>query len=384
MAAIGILSIPGQFGLPPLVTREVAAALPSADSGLIRGVVSWATRFSWGVSLVIAMLTTICALAYSVTAQGEVAKALLYGAMLVPFMTITRVIGGALRGLHLIVLGQIPDGIVRPLLNVVLLLLLFSFVKRPTAAEAMAAGVVAAAFSFCTARRILARNLPTGEARRAVGDAKRWIGSAIPLALTNGLRALEGNVGVLFLGFMATEADAGYFRLAVALAVLFSTPTTLVGNTVIPIFARLFAADDLRTLQRVVTHAARAQFGGVLLVSAPFFVAPRLLLTTLFGANYAPAASVVVLIAVAQLISTAFGPNGNLLNMTGHERRVNFALAISLTINVVTTAALIPLLGLTGAAWAWILGTFAWNLVAWQFARKFLGINTFILARARA
>ena len=379
MAAIGVLSIPGQFGLPRLVIREVAAALPLGDAGVIRGITSWAAKFSWSVSGVIALLTAISALAYSLTEQGDVAKALLFGALLVPLMTLTRVTGASLQGLHWTVLGQIPDGVVRPLMSSILLLLLFSSVAHPTAADAMAATVIAAGCSFITARRLLAWKLPEGDTRRNVASVRKWIGSAIPLALTSGVRSLEGQLGVLFLGFLGTEIDAGYFRLAMSIAVLLSVPVTLVNSSILPVFARLSAAGETRKLQRVVTHAARAQFAGVFLVSVPFFIAAKPLIKILFGANFVPAGGVLVLIAVAQLISTAFGPNGHLLNMTGHERKMNLVVSISLLTNVVGAAGLVPLLGLTGAAWSWIVATFAWNVLAWAFARKLLGINTFIL-----
>jgi O-antigen/teichoic acid export membrane protein len=379
MAAVTILSVPGQFGLPRLVLREVAAALPSGNVGRIRGITSWASRFSWWISAVVAVLTAICAFAYSLGAQGEVAKALLVGAILIPLMTLTRVTGGALQGLHWPVLGQLPDGVVRPLVCSIALFLLFALVDRPTASDAMAVGAIAAGCSFLMARRLLAWKLPQGETERGVGDVRKWIGSAIPLALTSGIRTLEGQLGVLFLGFLATEAEAGYFRLAMSIAVLLSMPITLVSNSVIPVFARLFAAGDRPKLQRVVTHAGRAQFGGVLLVSLPLFLAAKPLISLLFGARYAVAAGPVVLIAVAQLISTAFGPNGHLLNMTRHERRVNVIVLISVAVNAATSAALIPIFGLTGAAWGWIVATFVWNLLAWHWARKHVGVDTFIV-----
>jgi O-antigen/teichoic acid export membrane protein len=379
MAAVAILSVPGQFGLPRLVLREVAAVLPSGNVGRIRGITSWASRFSWWLSAAIAVLTAICAFAYSLSSQGEVAKALLIGAILIPLLTLTRVTGGALQGLHWPVLGQIPDGVVRPLVSVIALFLLFALVEHPSASEAMVAGALAAACSFLAARSLLAWKLPKGETERGVGDARKWIGSAIPLALTSGIRTLEAQLGVLFLGFLATEAEAGYFRLAMSIAILLSVPITLVNNSVIPVFARLFAAGDLPKLQRVVTHAARAQFGGVLLVSLPLFVAAKPVISILFGARYAAAAGPVLLIAVAQLISTAFGPSGNLLNMTRHERRVNVIVLISLLVNAVTCAILIPLVGLTGAAWAWIAATFVWNLISWYWARRLIGVDTLIL-----
>jgi O-antigen/teichoic acid export membrane protein len=380
MAAVGILSIPGQFGLPQLVTREVAAALASKDSGVIRGIISWAGRFSWAVSAAIAVLTAICAGGYLLSGHREVAAALLFGSLLILLQTQTRVIGGALQGLHRIVLGQVPDTIVRPLVNSLVLLLLFALVPRASAADAMGTAALAAAFAFVAARLLLASNLPKGERRADVGDARKWIGSAVPLALTYGIRAIEGHVGVLFLGFLATETDAGYFRLALSIAVLVSLPIALVNNAVVPVFARLFAAGDMRKLQRLVTHAGRTQFVGVLLVSLPFFIGAKRLISIFFGVRYAPAANVLLLVAVAQLISTAFGPNGNLLNMTGHERRVSSIMLISLVTNAVTTGALIPLLGLVGAGLSWVIATFTWNVLAWHAARQQLGINTFVLA----
>lgn len=42
MAIIALLTVPTEFGLPSLVTREVAVARAEKDWGRIRGVLSWA------------------------------------------------------------------------------------------------------------------------------------------------------------------------------------------------------------------------------------------------------------------------------------------------------------------------------------------------------
>ncbi|MCR6496037.1 oligosaccharide flippase family protein [Thermomonas sp. S9] len=51
MAVVSMLGVPSQFGLPQLLTREVAAANAVHDWGRLNGVVRWALVLPFGLRL---------------------------------------------------------------------------------------------------------------------------------------------------------------------------------------------------------------------------------------------------------------------------------------------------------------------------------------------
>jgi O-antigen/teichoic acid export membrane protein len=67
--------------------------------------------------------------------------------------------------------------------------------------------------------------------------------------------------------------------------------------------------------------------------------------------------------------------------MTGHERFVMIATAISTTLNIVLNLVLIPRWNLVGAATATATSMILWNLLLVIGAHRSLGINSTILGK---
>lgn len=137
-------------------------------------------------------------------------------------------------------------------------------------------------------------------------------------------------------------------------------------------------------MQTLLTRSAQAQFAGVLVLSLPLFLAPEPILTLVYGRAYAPAADVLRIILVGQLITVGFGLNASVLTMTKHERRVTRAMAVALVLNAGTFALLVPLWGITGAAIGYVVSILAWNVMTWLDARRLLRVDTSLLSIAPA
>jgi O-antigen/teichoic acid export membrane protein len=149
----------------------------------------------------------------------------------------------------------------------------------------------------------------------------------------------------------------------------------------LPLISGLNAQEDRRRLQMLLTRSAQVQFGGVLLLSLPLFVAPEPILVLVYGQQYAAAADVLRIILLGQLVTTGFGLNAAVLNMTHYERRVTRALGIGLVLNIVGIALLVPAFGMVGAAVGYVLSMLAWNVATWLDARRLIGMDTSFLPR---
>jgi O-antigen/teichoic acid export membrane protein len=98
-----------------------------------------------------------------------------------------------------------------------------------------------------------------------------------------------------------------------------------------------------------------------------------------FGQEFAPAYGALMIMAVGQLVSAAFGPNATLLNMSGQEKRVTRAMLVALIVNAALILLLVPSMGNVGAAWATSIALVTWNFLAWWDCRRFVGFDTSVL-----
>lgn len=383
MAVIAIAGVPGEYGIPKLVTREVAAASAHDDRPRMFGVLRWADMAAYAI----AALSLVAALVLAIFLSAErslVATAILWGLPVVPLIAFARIRGGALQGLHNVVLGQVPFNLLRPLLLSLMLFALFHWHPDAAAPEAMALNVVTAAAALLLSELWLRQRLPAEKPAKLVRSGRQWLASSIPMALADGMRIMSLQLAILFLGILATSAEVGLFRIAASIVVMAAVPIALVNRVVSPVIAKLFAQGDIRRLQQLCTRAAQVMAAAVLALTLPFVFFGEPLISFIFGDEFGPAYLSVLILCAGQIISASFGPNASLLVMTGHERRVTRAMFIALAVNIAIVLIAAPLWGSAGAAVAAMGFLITWNGLAWLDAKRLLRVDTSLLPSSRA
>lgn len=379
LAVITIAAIPGELGLPYLVTREVAAASATRDDGKLFGVLRWADRTTAWIAGGIALLIAAAGLALSGRIAPALAGALVLGAPVIPLIALAKTRGAALQGLNHVVRGQVPWSLLRPLLLALMVGALMLAGTPVTAPAAMALNSLVAAIVLAISFVWLRQRLPQSRPAILADGGRGWLASALPMGAMEGMRVLQAELAILLVGLIAAPGQVGLLRIAIVTAMMAAAATAIVGQATMPILARLHAQKDRERLQKTVTGAAQAQFVGVVVLSLPLLVFGEPLIALAFGQAYVPAADALRILAAAQIVNAAFGPNAWVLSMAHHEKRVARAMALALLV----TALAVPLLtiewGIEGAAVALFASTLCWNLIAWSDSRKFLGIETSIL-----
>jgi O-antigen/teichoic acid export membrane protein len=378
LAVVTIAGIPSQFGLPILVTREVAAAEAKQDYGKLFGVLRWADKACIGIAAVVAVGVLATGAAVYAAGHRALGGALVLGAPAIPLTALGKIRGGALMGLHHVARGQFPDGIVRPVV-LSLLLLGFYLLRVPLGAPIAMALNSAAALAMLLVSEVWLRNrLPARTAPERVMSGRQWLRSSLPMGLMEGMRTLQTELCFVIVGMLVSAVVVGLLRIASVSAMTAAVPATIVSLAAMPVMARLHAEGDRVRLQKTVSALAQAQFAGVLVLSLPLLIFPGPLLSLAFGSSFAVAADALRLLSIGQIASAAFGPNLWLLNMTHHEQRVTRALGNALALTVILIAPLVLRWGAAGAALALVAGMLCWNLITWRDARKLLGIETSI------
>lgn len=374
-----MLAIPAQLGLPQLVVRETAGAAARHQWGRVRGVWRWSGVAVWSFSVLFCALTVLVLWWLDGDLADSRRQTVLAGLLLVPLIALGNLRGAALRGLHRVVLGQLPEFILRPLfflLLIVAILMLSPSGLQPS--RAMLLHGLAALLAFAIGAAMLFRVRPAGiRARpRAVYQHRSWLLSALPLAGVGAMGLINSNADILMLGALRSDQEVGIYKVVVTGGNLIAFGLQAITTVVSPRIAGLHAAGQRQELQRLVTGSARAVVALALPAVIAVVLLGRFFLGEMFGPAYAEGYACLLIIAAGQLVNATFGVTMALLNMAGHERYTAAGMALGAVSNVLLNALLIPIMGMEGAALATAISMVVWNALLWWAAHKTLGIET--------
>jgi O-antigen/teichoic acid export membrane protein len=365
------LLIPAILGLNTFLVRGIAVYEVQERWSLMKGLLFRTNQLVLFTSTTIAVGGTIIAVTLlSPSFRGPFCVAML----LVPLTALTLLRQGAMQAFGRVVVGQVPEYLIRPLLIVVGVVTL-ELAGALTPTTALVANVVGVAVACLVGALLLRRALPTAlRAVRPTYVTFEWLRASLPMMLISGVTMANGYAAILVVGSLDGTRDAGIYSVVQKGAELIVILLMAANMPLAPAIARLHAHGDRHGLEHATERVARA----TLLVSAPvaiaFMIFPGIYLS-LFGPSFATGATALMIVAVGQLVNAMAGPSGNLLIMTGEERVAVRAVAVGLVANVVLAVLLVPSLGVTGAAVAYASSLILWNIILVVLARRRLGVN---------
>jgi len=369
-----VLGYAATAGSGQLVCRYVAQYAASRDHGSIAGLLRAALVTVLGVGITLGGAALAVAFLFPLgLSKSEVLLACLAFSA-IPLVALQDFLESIARGLDRPALGIGPAFLVRHLAIILGLLALLALGESADALIVMAftvAGLVASILTQYALLRRHLRNVLSGVQPRY--DLYQWVTRALPMAGADIAEMLLLNADILILGlFVAPEYVAFYFaatRLAQILAYVPYGATAATAQKY-AVFAGRPESSELQALiGKVATFSTVLTGVGALLLS--FFAAQLL---AAFGPDYAQAAPIVALLCLGIVVSCAFGPGEDVLNMLGQERVCSLAFLSALAVNIALNFALIPLLGLTGAALATVSALALRGALLAYFARVRLGL----------
>lgn len=377
-AMVSLLSIPSQFGLPNLVVRETARGMAQGDFSAVQGIWRWAGRMVGQISFALVALAALAAWFFRGTLDAERLATYTWALALVPLVALGNLRGAALRGLHRVVAGQLPEFLLQPgLLSLFLVIAAVMSDSLIPASKAMALNAGAAALSFGVGAFLLWRVTPSDVQKASPRYENRaWLNSTLPLALIGGLRLANRQAAIIILGFFVADADIGIYRVAAQVSLLTSFGLDAINMVAAPRFAALYARTEMVKLQRLVTISNRVILAFNFTLTAGFVVFGKMFLNLAFGQPYVAAYIPLMVLLVGQLVNSATGSVGVLLNMTHKEREAAKGIAFAFVVNVTLNFLLIPAWGIIGSAVANAIAMIIWNVLLWLAVRKHLGINS--------
>lgn len=381
MAAVVLAGIPVEFGLPNLVMREVAHHDVGPGTGQMKGVLIFAVAVITLMSALIIPLALVCGDSLVPGFESREHPILPVAVWLIPLSALGKMVGSALAGKQMVVLGMMPQRLVRPVVFAVALGVV-SIVEPGwlTPARAMALQLISAMAALAVGLFYFARYFSdVMKSSRAIIPWRAWGVATLRIGITNGIRLAQGQVLLLLTGALASADHAGLLRIAQRGAELVSLGTSIAIAAASPQFSRLNAEGRRDGLQRLLTQVARASTVIALLVLVCFIIGGEWLLDTFFGAGFLPAWNALIILAVTGTMRALTGPVAMLMIMLRHEGATVLGYVISLVLSASAAAVLLPDYGADGTAWGLFIGTTAMSLFLWWKARVKLGLDTAVI-----
>ena len=352
VAAIGLVAIPSQLGLPQLLTREAAASFAQNDWPQLQSLMHWAVRLGCLATIVSSAMFGWALLGFAEDFDSFDPSTLLLSLMLLPMIVSKALTIGFLRGLRQVLHASWPTSVLTPSLLLIFIVLLDSqdLLLPPTA---MAANVVATAVAAIVSLTILKRYWPskTWFGRRK-GPNKQWLGSLVPFSLIAGMNVINLKADILLLGVFSEAEDVGVYSAAIQGGMLVSFSLSAFNAVLGTNVARLRARGEHQLLQRLISVSTTAMALVAGFTVCVLLVFGQTLIADVFGDSFVRGFDAMAVLAIGQLFNAAMGPVGLFLSMCGYEKDALNALSISAVMNVALNILLIPPYGITGAAFA--------------------------------
>jgi O-antigen/teichoic acid export membrane protein len=191
--------------------------------------------------------------------------------------------------------------------------------------------------------------------------ARKILSMSLPMLMTQTMTFVTGQTGVILLGMLRTEAEVGYYAVAVKLATLTTFMLAAINSMAAPKFSELFHMGKINELFHVAKKSTKLIFWTTGPILVGLIILGRPILSILFGEDFALAYPSLVLLSIGQFFNSISGSTGFFMNMTGHEKNLRNIILGAAVINIIMSLMLIPHLGMIGAAVAGMTSMTFWN-----------------------
>jgi O-antigen/teichoic acid export membrane protein len=162
---------------------------------------------------------------------------------------------------------------------------------------------------------------------------------------------LLNQMDTIMLGHFVSPKEVGIYSVAFKVSAFVLIGLEIVLPIVAPLFAQFGATSDNQSMETLFTAVTKWLCYSSLVIFAGIAVF-RVELLHVFGKGFTAGSSVLLILAVGQLVNAATGPTGVLLTMTGKQRWELANIVSMVAFNFLLNLLLIPKMGMTGAALA--------------------------------
>lgn len=370
---VGIFSTVATLGLAQGATRYIAYFRGKNELSKIKGVIFSSLGFTLIASIFLSLVLFFASdiLSTRVFDEPGLATPLKIFSAAIPFSVLTGMLITIFRGFDRadvkVYFQDILHGALFPLLLGAVILLGLAFLGVIYASLA-ATVITCIALAIYTIKK---PPLPIKGGESAGPIRNELLLFSLPLLGSAMLHLIIQWTDILMLGYLKTAGDVGLYNGALPLARLIPIPLVSMNFLFLPVFSQLHSRDLMDEIKRSYQVLTKWIF----VLSFPLFLIlllfPITILSFLFGYQYTNAAQALQLLSLGLMLHTFVGANGMTLLVMGRTRLIMWASLLGAALNVALNVALIPPLGITGAAIA--------SMAAYIVINSFLSIRLYQL-----
>lgn len=357
------------YGLNVSLVKFINQYLVSQQMGSIKGLLRFSFLFTVLTSSIAVVIACVC-LFYLVEKDVE-----LYGIafLMIPFNALNGIVDSMFKAKKKYTLAYITSSLVKPLT----MLLVVSILHFDLSVKLLfwmhlllSAGLLLFNMSF--GYHMYAQEMKT----KARYEIKTWMRTSTSMFLSNiSFRLMNYSDAIIIRTFLG-DASTGFYNLMSRCLVSLDMVTISVNSIKTQDFTRLFYSNKMDALRRDFFHSRNTiVFLSAALAICLFTVTPFIF--SYIGHDFSKVLLPFFILISSKLLSAFAGSSGVLLNMTDREilhMKINF---ISLFIYLIPAVLLTKHWGLTGMAFAALLGTGSVNLIKHHYVLNALNA-TFI------
>lgn len=185
--------------------------------------------------------------------------------------------------------------------------------------------------------------------------------NSYPMFLATSIMFIMSYIDSFMIAYYLDEYQVGIYSACINISMIITFIPTAIGGYISPKVSYYYSNNEIFKVKSIFKNSLLI----IILVTIPIFLFIYFyaeLLLGFFGSAFIVATTTLLIVNIAFLSEALCGPVGFILNMTDNQHLFMRILVISLIINIVFNALLIPTYGINGAAIAMMLSMFFWTI----------------------
>jgi O-antigen/teichoic acid export membrane protein len=198
---------------------------------------------------------------------------------------------------------------------------------------------------------------------------KKILKHSYPMLLAASIIFLTSYIDSFMISYYLDEYQVGIYNACISLSMIIAFIPMAIGGYISPKISKAYSNNNRALIKELFKNSMTI----ILIVTLPIFLTMYFFSTfflSLFGEAFTQATTTLLIINIAFLLEAIFGFVGFILNMTDNQHIFMKTLFISLIINVVFNALLIPIYGINGAAVAMVFSIAFWAITSFIILKR--------------
>ncbi|MCB2167785.1 MAG: flippase [Deltaproteobacteria bacterium] len=202
---------------------------------------------------------------------------------------------------------------------------------------------------------------------------KKILAISSPMMMTTSIHFIISQTGIILLGIFRTEADVGFYSIAVKLSTLTVFALYAINSMAATKFSELYANGRIDELFLLAQKSSKLIFFVTVPIIFILIIFGKPLISIAFGNEFTKAYFVLVVLIIGQFVSSTSGSTGYFMNMTGNQIVFRNIMITTGILNILFNLFFIKLFGIFGAALSSTLSLALWNIWVLLFLKKRYG-----------